>query len=177
MQRTHPADKSWLSSVMAEAETEFPKALVKKIVKAKLAEIAAANEDGRKEYQINKDALLAFSESARVFVSYVTAAANDICKDNARQIITGEDFIQALEELEFKELAVPLRESLEGLKASSKEKSKKRPDSTKKRKETGAKDADAAAGAFDDEGDELAAAGSEDVMGSPYKHRRVDSDG
>jgi DNA polymerase epsilon subunit 3 len=55
----------------AEVQVDLPKGVVKRIVKEKLA--AAA--DSGKDVQINKDALLAFSESAKVWPSLLKAVA------------------------------------------------------------------------------------------------------
>ena len=59
---------------------ELPKAVIRRIVKTRLqalAEPTAAEKDGekppQKEIQMSKDALLAFSESSRVFIHYLTA--------------------------------------------------------------------------------------------------------
>lgn len=137
-----------------EKDTDLPKALVKKIVKNKINQTLAYNaapdaQEPKKDIQINKDALLAFSESAKVinictiripigfcslpifvlhrtcggmtsccvhqvFISYLTSAANDICKEAKRQTISAEDVFTALQDLEFGELISPLKEALEG---------------------------------------------------------------
>lgn len=51
-----------------EKDTDLPRALVKKIVKNKVNQTLAAAAPGEplKDIQINKDALIAFSESAKV---------------------------------------------------------------------------------------------------------------
>ena len=66
------------------------------------------------EVPLLQDALLAFSESAKIFITYITAAANDACKDSARQTLSEADVLTALEELDFGELLPPLKASLEG---------------------------------------------------------------
>lgn len=55
-------------------DAEIPKALIKRIARAKLARLEQASgvTDGR-ETQVSKDALLALAESARVFINYLTA--------------------------------------------------------------------------------------------------------
>ena len=99
---------------MAE-DADLPKALVKRIVKAKLTTLQpqVETDDQKREVQLNKDALLAFAESSKIFIAYVTATANDICKQAKRQIISGEDVATALEELEFDSFVRPIRQSLE----------------------------------------------------------------
>ena len=100
---------------MAAEDADLPKALVKRIVKAKLITLQpqAETDDQKREVQLNKDALLAFAESSKIFIAYVTATANDICKQAKRQIISGEDVATALEELEFDTFVGPIRQSLE----------------------------------------------------------------
>ena len=61
-----------------------------------------------------QDALLAFSESAKIFITYITAAANDACKGSKRQTMSEVDVLTALEELDFGELIPALKSSLEG---------------------------------------------------------------
>ncbi len=100
---------------MAE-DADLPKALVKRIVKAKLVTLQPqADIDEKREVQLNKDALLAFAESSKIFIAYVTATANDICKQAKRQIISGEDVATAVEELEFGSFVGPIRQSLESM--------------------------------------------------------------
>ena len=50
-----------------EKDTDLPRNLVKKIVKSKVSQVQASTgaQQGR-DIQVNKDALLAFSESAKV---------------------------------------------------------------------------------------------------------------
>lgn len=55
-------------------DTDLPKALVKKIAKSKLVSLERDNGTQEvRDIQISKDALLALSESARVFIHYLTA--------------------------------------------------------------------------------------------------------
>ena len=49
-----------------------------------------------------------------MFIHYLTATANDVCKESKRQTISADDVITALEDLEFGELVPALREALEG---------------------------------------------------------------
>ncbi|KAK9833707.1 hypothetical protein WJX74_003299 [Apatococcus lobatus] len=119
---------------MAE-DADLPKALVKRIVKAKLTTLQPQETDDQKrEVQLNKDALLAFAESSKIFIAYVTATANDICKQAKRQIISGEDVATALEELEFDSFVGPIRQSLESFKRDNKEKNKRKAEQLRKRK-------------------------------------------
>lgn len=60
-----------------------------------------------------QDAILAFSESARTFVHYITAAANDICKNAKRQTLMADDILKAIDEIDFGEMKEPLQAYLE----------------------------------------------------------------
>uniref|UniRef100_A0A0E0GFN7 Transcription factor CBF/NF-Y/archaeal histone domain-containing protein n=1 Tax=Oryza nivara TaxID=4536 RepID=A0A0E0GFN7_ORYNI len=95
---------------MAEAEVEeLPKAIVRRLVKEKLAQVAA----GGAEVIVNKDAMSAFAESARIFIHYLSATANDMCKESKRQTINADDVLKALDEMEFPEFVEPLNTSLQ----------------------------------------------------------------
>lgn len=94
--------------VIPEAE-ELPKAIVRRVVKEKLSQLS---KDGA-DISVFKEALMAFSESARIFIHYLSAMANDICKESKRQTINAEDVFKALEEMEFPEFVGPLKASLE----------------------------------------------------------------
>ncbi|KAJ4724823.1 Nuclear transcription factor Y subunit B-3 [Melia azedarach] len=92
--------------VVPEVE-ELQKTIVRRVVKDKLQECSPDVD-----ISVHKDALLAFSESARIFIHYLSATANDICKEAKRQTINAEDVLKALEEIDFPELIGPLRGSL-----------------------------------------------------------------
>ncbi|PWA49032.1 NF-Y protein [Artemisia annua] len=98
--------------VIGEAE-ELPKAVVRRVVKEKLSQLS---QDGA-DIQVLKDSLSAFSESSRIFIHYLSATANDICKESKRQTINAEDVFKALEEIEFPEFIASLRTSLEAFSA------------------------------------------------------------
>lgn len=115
----------------AEHDVDLPKALIRKIVKQKLS---SAVPEGKGDVNVAKDALLAFSESAKVFISFLTTAANDICKENKRQTISPEHVLQALDELDFVEFIEPLKQALEGYREASASK-KLKAEASKKRKE------------------------------------------
>ncbi|KAF3950685.1 hypothetical protein CMV_023589 [Castanea mollissima] len=90
--------------VISEAE-ELPRTIVRRVVKEKLS------HDGD-DMSVHKDALLAFSESARIFIHYLSATANDICKESKRQTINADDVLTALQEIEFSHFLGPLKASL-----------------------------------------------------------------
>ncbi|KAJ9177925.1 hypothetical protein P3X46_009853 [Hevea brasiliensis] len=99
-----------VEKVVPEVE-ELPKAIVRRVVKDKLSHCST---DG--DLNVHKDALLAFSESARIFIHYLSATANDICKESKRQTINANDVLKALEEIEFPEFVGPLKASLDEFK-------------------------------------------------------------
>ncbi|KAM7522595.1 hypothetical protein LguiA_012497 [Lonicera macranthoides] len=98
--------------VVVEAE-ELPKTIVRRIVKDKLSQMSSASKEGT-DISVLREALQAFSESSRIFIHYLSATANDVCKENKRQTINAEDVFKALEEIEFPEFVEPLRAYLEG---------------------------------------------------------------
>ncbi|KAJ0485399.1 putative DNA-directed DNA polymerase transcription factor Hap3/NF-YB family [Helianthus annuus] len=118
-----PPTPTVVEKVVAEAE-ELPKAIVRRVVKDKLSQLSQNGAD----IQVLKDSLLAFSESARIFIHYLSATANDICKESKRQTINAEDVFKALEEIEFPEFIAPLRASLEEFKQKN---AKRKSDSSK----------------------------------------------
>ncbi|KAL6966972.1 DNA polymerase II subunit B4, variant 2 [Sarracenia purpurea var. burkii] len=101
------ADKSAVEKVVAETE-ELPKAIVRRVVKEKLSQLS---DDG--DISVLREALQVFSESARIFIHYLSATANDICRESKRQTINADDVFKALEEIEFPEFIGPLKASLE----------------------------------------------------------------
>ncbi|KAL1823774.1 hypothetical protein ACET3Z_010552 [Daucus carota] len=101
---TAPEPKN-VSEKDSGAVEELPKSIVRRLVKEKLSEHG--------EISVLREAVEAFSESSRVFIHYLSAAANDICKESNRQTINAEDVFKALEDIEFSEFVGPLRASLE----------------------------------------------------------------
>jgi DNA polymerase epsilon subunit 3 len=100
---------------MAELEVDLPKALIKRIVKVKLADKAdIGDDDGKRDFQVNKDALSALSQATKVFITYVTSAAHDICRENNRTTVAPQDVAKALEELAFDEFIPDLQDILAG---------------------------------------------------------------
>jgi histone H3/H4 len=98
------------------ADEQLPSAHIKRIVKAKLAELAAGDAADKKarDISVQKEALTAFAESAKIFIHYLTATANDICHDAKRLTINADDVMRAVDEVEFGEFAEPLKEALAG---------------------------------------------------------------
>ncbi|XP_034688448.1 DNA polymerase epsilon subunit 3 [Vitis riparia] len=119
---------------VAEVE-ELPKTIVRRVVKDKLSQFS---DDG--DIIIHKDGLRAFCESARIFIHYLSATANDLCKESRRQTINADDVLKAIEEIEFPEFVQPLKASLDEFRkknagkkagaAKSKEAKKRKEDSS-----------------------------------------------
>ncbi|XP_016488440.1 uncharacterized protein LOC107808429 [Nicotiana tabacum] len=104
-------DKEKVPPAAAAVQIEqegLPKTIVRRLVKDKLSQLSTDTD-----ISLLRDSLLAFSESARIFIHYLSATANDICKESKRQTINAEDVFKALEEIEFPEFIEPLRASLE----------------------------------------------------------------
>ncbi|KAL8158483.1 hypothetical protein V2J09_000020 [Rumex salicifolius] len=114
------------------ATEELPKAVVRRVVKEKLSKLSTEGD-----MNLHKEALNAFTESARIFIHYLSATANDLCKESGRQTINAEDVLKALEEIEFPEFSGPLRTALNEFrkkKAGKRESSAKTKEPNKKRK-------------------------------------------
>ncbi|WVZ63154.1 hypothetical protein U9M48_012812 [Paspalum notatum var. saurae] len=117
-------------AALTEAEVgELPRAIVRRLVKEKLAHVAGG--DGA-EVIVNKDAMAAFAESARIFIHYLSATANDMCKESKRQTINADDVLKALDEMEFPEFVEPLKTSLQEFRNKNAD---KRSEANKKQKE------------------------------------------
>ncbi|PSR86482.1 DNA polymerase epsilon subunit like [Actinidia chinensis var. chinensis] len=137
----------------AVAETEeLPKAIVRRVVKEKLSQLSKEGD-----ISVFREALVAFSESARIFIHYLSATANDVCKESKRQTINADDVFKALEEIEFPEFVVPLKASLEEFrrKNAGKRSASKAKEANKKKKkespvENGTEDKQDESGAPDD---------------------------
>jgi DNA polymerase epsilon subunit 3 len=56
------------------------------------------------------------AESAKIFIHYLTATANDACRDAKRSTISADDVLRAVEDIEFADFVEPLQASLEGFK-------------------------------------------------------------
>lgn len=109
---------------------DFPKSLLKRIVKEQVQKLegshGASPDSAQGDIQVNKEATLAFNEAAKIFIHYLTCAANDICMESKRQTLGVEDVFKALSEIDFDDLVEPLRKSLEALKRTKKKPAVKR---------------------------------------------------
>lgn len=66
-------------------DVDLPKAAIKRIIKPKLV----TTDEKKATMQIKEDALIALTESAKVFINYVTSTANDYTKEGKRQTMSG----------------------------------------------------------------------------------------
>lgn len=110
---------------MATADdVDLPKAVVKRLAKAALdANDAVAGVDAR-SLQVNKDALLALSESTKVFIMYLTATANSHKAAAHRQTLLESDVYAALSDIQFPEFIQPLKQEVQALKLKTQAKAK-----------------------------------------------------
>lgn len=93
-----------------EKDAELPRATVKRLLKPKLV----TADDKKQQMQIKEDALIALTESARVFINYITSTAHEYTTEGKRQTMSAEDVFKALDDMEFGDLVEPLREFLKG---------------------------------------------------------------
>jgi len=101
-----------LCEAMGADGEDLPLANVKRVVKTKLQELAQEQYGEERDVAVNKDALLAFSESAKIFIHFLSATANEICRESKRQTINADDVLKAVEELDFPEFSEPLMRCL-----------------------------------------------------------------
>lgn len=95
-----------ISVIMAERLEDFnlPNSAVQKIIKESLPDVQI----------IAKDAKTALARAASVFVLYLTSAASQVSQKSNRKTLVGQDILEALEALDFEDLAGPLAEYYKG---------------------------------------------------------------
>ena len=98
-------------SFRMDTDADLPRSNVRRIVKQKLTELKGTSGS---DINVNRDALTALGEAARVFIHLLSATANDICTEQKRQTISVDDVLGALEDLEFSDLISELEGSIEG---------------------------------------------------------------
>jgi len=118
-----------LASEMADAD--LPRSIIRRIVRTRLIEVS-----GKKDVQVNKDALSAFSESAKIFIHYLSATANEICHEHKRSTVSANDVLSALEELDFAEFIEPLNATLAVFREERNAKKKQKTTAAEKEQET-----------------------------------------
>ncbi|XP_011494509.1 PREDICTED: DNA polymerase epsilon subunit 3 [Ceratosolen solmsi marchali] len=103
-------------------DLNLPNAVVTRIVREALP-------DG---VTVAKEARAAVAKAASIFILYLTSSANIIAKKSNRKTVSGQDVIQAMEDIEFDQFIAPLQEALENFKKNQKE---KKDASTKKKQQ------------------------------------------
>lgn len=91
---------------------------------------------------ISKEARLALSKAASVFVLYATSCANTVAQKSKRKTLTAPDVFTAMEEMEFETFLEPLKDSLEAYRSEQNQIKERK---AAKRKEKDEKDAAAKA--------------------------------
>lgn len=113
----HPANET------KAMDEELPRAHVKRLVKTKLSTLDNVDAKGQSfEPNIQKEALSACGECAKIFIHYITATANDISRDHKRSTISAEDVMSAIEECDFGELAGEVRATLQSFQTAKRAK-------------------------------------------------------
>ncbi|KAH3802704.1 DNA polymerase epsilon subunit 3-like [Dreissena polymorpha] len=87
-------------------DLNLPNAVITRIIKD-------AIPDG---VNVSKEARLAISKAASVFVLYATSCSNNFALKSKRKTITAKDVLDALEDMEFDQFVDPLKECLEAYK-------------------------------------------------------------
>ena len=87
---------------------------------------------------ISKEARLALSKAASVFVLYATSCANNVAQKSKRKTLTAPDVFTAMEEMEFETFLEPLKDSLEAYRSEQNQIKERK---AAKRKEKEEKDA------------------------------------
>lgn len=101
---------------------ELPQSIVSKIVKSTLGDKTA----------LSKDAGLAFSKAAGIFILYLTSVANDFCKQSKRSTLMPEHVLAALEEIEMDEMLEPIKAFRDKLQAERKQKAVSKKEKTER---------------------------------------------
>lgn len=115
-----PTPRTPTKQIMDE---ELPRAHVKRLVKTKLSTLDNVDAKGQSfEPNIQKEALSAYGECAKIFIHYITATANDISRDHKRSTISAEDVMSAIEECDFGELAGEVRATLQSFQTAKRAK-------------------------------------------------------
>lgn len=93
-------------------DLNLPNAVITRIIKDALPE----------GVNVSKDARLAMSKAASVFVLYATSCANNFAMKAKRKTISGPDVIAAMSDMEFDRFTEPLKAVLEAFKKEQKTK-------------------------------------------------------
>jgi len=108
-------------------DLNLPNSVIAKIIKDALP-------DG---VNVSKDARLAISKAASVFVLYSTSCANNFATQNKRKMISAQDVFEAMKEMEFEQFIEPLQRNLEAYRKGLKGKKDATAEKRKKDKDPG----------------------------------------
>lgn len=115
-------------------DNDLPKSSINKVLTAAVNLIFFIFKKGSSSFNsekqvpdfiISKEIRTAFKESAKLFISYLSATANDQATNAKRQTVSPEDVINAIKELEFDDFVKPLEETLEKYQSNKTKKTKK----------------------------------------------------
>lgn len=102
-------------------DLNLPNAVVGRIIKDAIPE----------GVNVSKEARLAISKAASVFVLYATSCSNNYALKAKRKTISAQDVLSAMEEMEFEQFVEPLNDALEAFRSQQQGKKER-----KKEKET-----------------------------------------
>nr|CAH0107447.1 unnamed protein product [Daphnia galeata] len=92
-------------------DLNLPNSIVARIIKESLPE----------GVNVSKEARTAIAKAASVFVLYCTSCSNNLAMKANRKIISGQDVLGAMTDMEFERFVEPLQASLEVYKKAQKE--------------------------------------------------------
>ncbi|CAG5130290.1 unnamed protein product [Candidula unifasciata] len=95
-------------------DLNLPNAVVARIIKDAIPE----------GVNVSKEARLAISKAASVFVLYATSCSNNFALKNKRKTVTAQDILSAMEDMEFEQFIEPLQQCQEAFRAEKLEKKK-----------------------------------------------------
>ncbi|BFZ20639.1 hypothetical protein BsWGS_23678 [Bradybaena similaris] len=95
-------------------DLNLPNAVVARIIKEAIPE----------GVNVSKEAKLAISKAASVFVLYATSCSNNFALKNKRKTITAQDILSAMEDMEFEQFIEPLQQCQEAFRNEKLEKKK-----------------------------------------------------
>jgi len=93
-------------------DLNLPNAVVTRIIKDAIPDGVA----------VSKEARLAISKAASVFVLYATSCSNNFALKNKRKTINAQDVLSAMEDMEFEQFIEPLQQCQEAFRQEKSEK-------------------------------------------------------
>eukprot|EP01122_Echinamoeba_exundans_P015365 TRINITY_DN7264_c0_g1_i1.p1 TRINITY_DN7264_c0_g1~~TRINITY_DN7264_c0_g1_i1.p1 ORF type:complete len:142 (-),score=46.07 TRINITY_DN7264_c0_g1_i1:11-436(-) len=110
------------STTAKPAPTDFQQSVILRLVKEHLPD----------NISVGKDAKSSLTKAAKLFVQYLTAAANDYCQSCNRTLLSSNHVFGALDELELGHYKEKLQKALDEYKATQAKKADKKKDDAKK---------------------------------------------